>query len=148
MEKLQKPTINSILGPNKQITETAPVTMPMLYEVILKVYTQTTHARIPLTNIRTHCTTTLCMAQVWNNSFGKQPVATNRSVAIQVLCSPSDLAETSGIPGRHVRMAHLHQRKAITKYGQKRAILINKQMPAKIRKDTLKKNQKKSDYMI
>ena len=70
---------------------------------------------------------------------GKQPVATNTSVAIQVLRSPSDLAETSGIPGRHVRMAHLHQRKGITKYGQKRAILINKQMPDKIRKDTFKK---------
>lgn len=53
MEKLHEPTINAILGPNKQITETAPVTMPTLYEVILKVYTQTTHARIPLTSIRT-----------------------------------------------------------------------------------------------
>lgn len=145
MEKLKEPTINAILGPNKQITETAPVTMPMLYEVILKVYTQTTHARIPLTNISQVLRETVLQHCKWLKSetihlkFGKQPVATNRSVAIQVLCSPNDLAETSRIAGRHVRMAHLHQHKGITKYGQKRAILINKEMPEKIIKRHLEK---------
>ena len=38
MEKSQEPTINAILVPNKSL-ETAQEIMPMLYEVILQMYT-------------------------------------------------------------------------------------------------------------